>query len=82
VKGFFYRIQHDHGYCHKLATLVERASFYPEVSAGSNPLGGNIFPLLLFYFHIQMFCYTIMNIFIALLENVKKSRTSTGEVSL
>jgi hypothetical protein len=28
-----------------------------------------------------MFCYTIMKLFISLLENVNKSRTSTGNLS-
>jgi hypothetical protein len=45
--------------------------------AGSNP--GQRF---LFLFYIQMFFYTIMKLFITLLENVKKSRTSTGSLSL
>jgi hypothetical protein len=33
------------------------------------------------FFYIQMFFYTIMNLFITLLENVNKSRTSANNVS-
>jgi hypothetical protein len=33
-------------------------------------------------FYIQTFFYTIMNLFITLLENVNKSRTSANNVSL
>jgi hypothetical protein len=33
-------------------------------------------------FYIQMFFYAIMNIFITLLENVNKSCTSAGSLSL
>jgi hypothetical protein len=34
------------------------------------------------FFYIQTFFYTIMNLFITLLENVNKSRTSANNVSL
>jgi hypothetical protein len=34
------------------------------------------------FFYIQTFFYTIMNLFISLLENVNKSRTSASNVSL
>jgi hypothetical protein len=43
------------------------------------------FPFLhkfLAFFYIQTFFYTIMNLFITLLENVNKSRTSANNVSL
>jgi hypothetical protein len=43
------------------------------------------FLLLCFVFsflYIQMLCYTIMKLFITLLENVNKSRTSAGNLSL
>jgi hypothetical protein len=54
--------------------------------AGSNP-GGTQFFFLFFsffssFFYIQMFFYTIMNICIILLENVNKSRTNAGSLSL
>jgi hypothetical protein len=42
-----------------------------------------IFPVYFFFFcHIQTFFYTNMNIFITLLDNVNKSRTSAGNLSL
>jgi hypothetical protein len=34
------------------------------------------------FFYIQTFFYTIMDLFITLLENVNKSRTSANNVSL
>jgi hypothetical protein len=34
---------------------------------------------LAFFFYIQTFFYTIMNLFITLLENVNKSRTSANQ---
>jgi hypothetical protein len=34
------------------------------------------------FFYIQTFFYTFMNLFITLLENVNKSRTSANNVSL
>jgi hypothetical protein len=37
---------------------------------------------LVCFFYIQTFFYTIMNLFITLLENVNKSRTSASNVSL
>jgi hypothetical protein len=39
-------------------------------------------PLFSFFCHIQTFFYTNMNIFITLLENVNKSRTSANNLSL
>jgi hypothetical protein len=39
-------------------------------------------PLFSFFCHIQMFFNTNMNIFITLLENVNKSRTSANSLSL
>jgi hypothetical protein len=42
---------------------------------GSRNYDFSLFPLYFFFFcHIQTFFYTIMNIFITLLENVNKSR--------
>jgi hypothetical protein len=38
--------------------------------------------LLFFFYYIQMFFCTIMNIFITLFENVNKSCTSAGRLSL
>jgi hypothetical protein len=38
--------------------------------------------MFLAFFYIQTFFYTIMNLFITLLENVNKSRTSANNVSL
>jgi hypothetical protein len=67
------------------AQSVERTPFYLEVPV-SNPLGGNIFPFIFFFFlnffHIQMFFYTIINFFIILIVNVNKSRNSAGSLSL
>jgi hypothetical protein len=40
------------------------------------------FHKFLAFFYIQTFLYTIMNLFITLLENVNKSRTSANNVSL
>jgi hypothetical protein len=40
------------------------------------------FPKCLAFFYIQTFFYTIMNLFITLLENVNKSRTIANNVSL
>jgi hypothetical protein len=40
------------------------------------------FHKFLSFFYIQTFFYTIMNLFITLLENVNKSRTSANNVSL
>jgi hypothetical protein len=34
------------------------------------------------FFYIQTFFYTVMNLFITLLENVNKSRTNANYVSL
>jgi hypothetical protein len=56
-------------------------------SLGSNPgprsYDFSPFPPLFFFFcHIQTFFYTNMNIFITLLDNVNKSRTSAGNLSL
>jgi hypothetical protein len=39
------------------------------------------FHKFLAFFYIQTFFYTIMNLFITLLENVNKSRTSANNVS-
>jgi hypothetical protein len=39
-------------------------------------------PLFSFFCHIQTFFHTNMNIFITLLENVNKSRTSAGNLFL
>jgi hypothetical protein len=49
---------------------------------GSNPVGAGYIYIFCFVFYIQMFFYTIMNIFITLLKNVNKSRTSAGSLSL
>jgi hypothetical protein len=56
-------------------------------SRGSNPGPRNYDfspfpPLFSFFCRIQTFFYTNMNIFITLLENVNKSRTSGGNLSL
>jgi hypothetical protein len=56
-------------------------------SLGSNPGPRNYDfspfpPLFSFFCHIQTFFYTNMNIFITLLENVNKSRTSANNLSL
>jgi hypothetical protein len=56
-------------------------------SLGSNPGSRNYDfspfpPLFSFFFHIQTFFYTNMNIFMILLENVNKSRTSANNLSL
>jgi hypothetical protein len=40
------------------------------------------FHKFLAFFNIKTFFYTIMNLFITLLENVNKSRTSANNVSL
>jgi hypothetical protein len=37
--------------------------------------------MFLAFFYIQTFFYTIMNLFITLLENVNKSRTSANNVA-
>jgi hypothetical protein len=42
----------------------------------------SFFLLFILFFNIQMFFYIILNIFITLLENVNKSRTSAGSLSL
>jgi hypothetical protein len=42
----------------------------------------SFFHKFLAFFYIQTFFYTIMNLFITLLENVNKSRTSANNVSL
>jgi hypothetical protein len=61
---------------------VRRQIFYPDVR-GSYPVGARIFAFVLSLFlYIQMFFYTIMKLFITLLENVNKSRTSAGRFSL
>jgi hypothetical protein len=65
-----------------IAQSVRRRIFYPEVR-GSYPVGARIFAffaLFSLFLYIQMFCYTIMKLFITLLENVNKSRTSAGSL--
>jgi hypothetical protein len=75
------------------ASVVERirrrhADRQPNfTSLGSNPGPRNYDfspfpPLFSFFCHIQTFFYTNMNIFITLLENVNKSRTSANNLSL
>jgi hypothetical protein len=75
------------------ASVVERicrrhAERQPSfTSLGSNPGPRNnefspFPPLFSFFCHIQTFFYTKMNIFITLLENVNKSRTSANNLSL
>jgi hypothetical protein len=46
------------------------------------PVGANFFPYFVLFFDIQMFFYTIMNIFITLPENLNKSCISAGSLSL
>jgi hypothetical protein len=41
-----------------------------------------LFALFSLFLYIQMFCYTIMKLFITLLENVNKSRTSARRLCL
>jgi hypothetical protein len=68
-----------------IAQSVRRRIFDLEVR-GSYPVGARIFAFLLsflfFFLYIQMFFYTIMKLFITLFENVNKSRTSAGRLSL
>jgi hypothetical protein len=67
-----------------IAQSVRRRIFYPDVR-GSYPVDARIFAFLLsflFFLYIQMFFYTIMKLFITLLENLNKSRTSAGKLSL
>jgi hypothetical protein len=63
-----------------------RVFLFNQEIAGSNPGGARLFLFILFsffsFFYIQMFFYTIMKIFIALLENINKSRASAGRLSL
>jgi hypothetical protein len=66
-----------------IAQSVRRRFFYPDVQ-GLYPVGARIFAffaLFSLFLYIQMFCYTIMKLFITLLENVNKSRTSVGNLS-
>jgi hypothetical protein len=66
-----------------IAQAVRRRVFDIQ---GSNPVGARFFSFFssffFLFFYIQMFFYTIMRLFIALLENVNKSRTSAGSLSL
>ena len=75
------------------ASIVERISRrHAErqtvfTSLGSNPGPRNydflpFSPSIFFLLYIQTFFYTNMNIFITLLENVNKSRTSANNLSL
>jgi hypothetical protein len=67
-----------------IAQSVRRRIFYPDVRR-SYPVGARLFAfcfLFSFFLYIQMFFYTVMKIFISLLENVNKSRTSADRLSL
>jgi hypothetical protein len=67
-----------------IAQSVRRRIFYVEVR-GSYPVGARNFLFLLsflLFLYIQMFFYTIMKLFVTLLQNVNRSRTSAGRLSL
>jgi hypothetical protein len=53
-----------------------------QVHSLNLPYFASFHKFLAFFFYIQTFLYTIMNLFITLLENVNKSRTSANNVSL
>jgi hypothetical protein len=68
---------------------MDTSFFLTKKSRVSNPGRRKLLLLLFFFiyfyfifFYIQMLFYTIMNIFITLLENVNKSRTCAGSLSL
>jgi cyanate permease len=66
-----------------IAQSVRRRIFYLEVRR-PYPVGTRMFAFLLsflFFLYIQMFFYTIMKLFMTLLENVNKSQTSAGRLS-
>jgi hypothetical protein len=62
-----------------------RELLFNQEIAGSNPgrrIFLSFFLFFFFFFYIQIFFYTIMKLVITLLENVNKSRTSAGSLSL
>jgi hypothetical protein len=65
---------------------VRRRIFYPDLRRSypvtSAPEFFAFFLFFFFFLYIQMFFYTIMERFITLLQNVNKSRTSAGRLSL
>jgi hypothetical protein len=60
---------------------MDMRGFFNQEIAGSND-GRHYFFSLFSFFYIQMFFYTIINIFITLLENINKSRSSASSLSL
>jgi hypothetical protein len=62
---------------------AERKSICTSLGSNPGPRNYDFFPfppLFSFFCHIQTFFYTSMNIFITLLENVNKSRTSANNL--